>query len=329
MKPHSLKRMTIATRLLWAFLIMALVPLSIVTYLTYTISEQSLRAEVTNSLRAIADSKANQIETYVRERQRNVTALARMPILMHTFASLDQAFFDHGIGSPEYTAVENELRPFLSDYLAQSGYADIFLISPSGDTIFSVRQGEDLGSNFYTGPNRDTELVRVFDRAKSFLVTEVSNFEYYAATNAPAAFIAAPVLKGGVAIGGVVLQMSNQEVYNVVNDYTGLGKTGETVVGSQGDHEVVFVTPLRHDPYAAFRRKVPLGSALDVPLQQAAQGRQGYGIGTDYRGKQVMTAWRYLPSLRWAMVVKIDDAALAGDPANAAVREPGKDFSER
>jgi sigma-B regulation protein RsbU (phosphoserine phosphatase) len=164
----------------------------------------------------------------------------------------------------------------------------------------------------YTGPNKDTELARVFDRAKTLLVTEVSNFEYYAATNVPAVFIAAPVLQGGVAIGVVVLQMSNQEVYTVVNDYTGLGKTGETVVGSRGDHDVVFVTPLRHDPYAAFRRKVPLGSAIDVPLQQAAQGGQGYGMGTDYRAKQVMTAWKYLPSLRWAMVVKIDtDEAFA------------------
>ena len=66
MKPHLLKRMTIATRLLWAFLVMALVPLSVVTYLTYTISEQALRAEVTHNLRVIADSKANQIETYAR-----------------------------------------------------------------------------------------------------------------------------------------------------------------------------------------------------------------------------------------------------------------------
>src|SRR4030095_5642501 len=102
MKPHVLKRITIATRLLWAFLIMALVPLSVVTYLTYTISEQSLRAEVTNNLRAIADNKGNQIETYARERQRNVTALARMPSIVNAFEPLDQAFHDHGIGAPEY-----------------------------------------------------------------------------------------------------------------------------------------------------------------------------------------------------------------------------------
>ena len=308
MKLRLFKRITIATRLLWAFLVLALVPLSLVTSLTYSISEQALRAEVTNNLRAIADSKANQIETYARERQRNVTALARMPSIVNAFEPLDQAFHDYGIGAPAYTAVEHALRPFLSDYLAQSGYADVLLISPSGDAIFSVRQGEDLGSNFYTGPNKDTELARVFDRAKNLLVTEVSNFEYYAATNEPAAFIAAPVLQDGEVIGVVVLQMSNQEVYKVVNDATGLGNTGETVVGSRVDNDVVFVTPLRHDPYAAFRRRLPLGSALGLALQQAAQGRQGHGLDLDYRGQQVMAAWQYLPSLRWAMVVKIDAA---------------------
>ena len=98
MKSLLRKRMTIATRLLWSFLVMALVPLSIVTYLISTTSEHSLRAEVTNNLRAIADSKANQIDTYVRERQRNVTALARMPSLVHAFAPLDRAFRDHGRG---------------------------------------------------------------------------------------------------------------------------------------------------------------------------------------------------------------------------------------
>ena len=36
---------------------MALVLLCVVTYLAYTISEQSLRAEVTNTLCAIADNK--------------------------------------------------------------------------------------------------------------------------------------------------------------------------------------------------------------------------------------------------------------------------------
>ena len=63
-------------------------------------------------------------------------------------------------------------------------------------------------------------MARVFDRAKTLLVTEVSNFAYYAATNAPAAFIAAPVLQGRRSDpGSWCCKMNNQEVYTVVNDY--------------------------------------------------------------------------------------------------------------
>jgi hypothetical protein len=39
----------------------------------------------------------------------------------------------------------------------------------------------------------------------TYTITEISNFEHYAATNEPAVFIAAPVLKGGIVIGVVVL----------------------------------------------------------------------------------------------------------------------------
>jgi signal transduction histidine kinase len=84
------------------------------------------------------------------------------------------------------------------------------------------------------------------------------------------------------------------------------------VVGSRVDNDVVFVTPVRHDPLVAFRRRIPLGSEIETVLQQAAQQTPGDGLDTDYRGKQVMAAWQYLPSLRWAMAVKIDtDEAFA------------------
>ena len=148
MKVLLMKRLTIATRLLCAFLVIALVPLSIVTYLTYTISDQSLRHEVGNNLQSIADSKAHQIETYARERQQDVTVLARLPIFVNSFEPLEQAFREQGIDAPEYTAIEHELRPFLRDYLARARYADLFLIAPSGDAMFSARKGEDLGSSF-------------------------------------------------------------------------------------------------------------------------------------------------------------------------------------
>jgi methyl-accepting chemotaxis protein WspA len=63
---------------------------------------------------------------------------------------------------------------------------------------------------------------------------------------------------------------------------------------------------LRFDANSAFHRKLALGSSLGVPMQRAVQGQRGYGRVLDYRGREVMAVWSYLPSFRWGMVIKQD-----------------------
>jgi signal transduction histidine kinase/CheY-like chemotaxis protein len=303
------RRMTlrIGTKFIVWFLIISSVPLAVVAGLAYRNSEKTLRLQVTEQLRITAESKSRAIETYFLERQRNVTTFAHTPSLIHAMEDLNAAFTRRGLDSPAYAAADSGARPFLTHYKESAGYYDLFLVSRDGNAIFSVNRGEDLGSNYRTGPYRATGLAKAFDKANTLLETEVSDFEYYPATNEPAAFIAAPVLDAhGQVIGAVVLQMSNTEVYALAEDYTGLGATGETVIGSRINDQAVFVTPVRNDPNAAFKRRVALGAQRDVPLQLAVQGKKGQGIAVDYRGVKVLAVWRYLPAFRWGMVVKID-----------------------
>ena len=44
--------------------------------------------------------------------------------------------------------------------------------------------------------------------------------------------MAAPVLRDDVVLGVIAVEINNEEVYRIVNDYTGLGETGETMVAS-------------------------------------------------------------------------------------------------
>ena len=301
-------RPTIASRLAWWFLGIGLVPLGLVTYLLSATSEEALRQAVTTQLRAVADAKANQIETYARERRRNVAALARLPGLVDGLERLAAVYRAHGVASPEYAAADRPLRDYLGAYVRESGYTDLFLVAPDGDSVFALKRGVLLGFNYYTGPQKGTELAQAFDRAKTLMETEVSDFQLDPLSGEPAAFVAAPVVKAGVVIGVLVVQIDNREVYDIVNDYTSLGATGETVVGSRVGDRVVFVTPVRHDPAAVFRRFVPMGDRLAPALQRAVRGVKGHGIALDYRGREVLADWMYLPSLRWGMVVKIDTA---------------------
>ncbi|MCK5011667.1 MAG: cache domain-containing protein, partial [Deltaproteobacteria bacterium] len=306
LKQKILKGPKIATKFLGLSLLMALLPLGFFGYVTYSNSIETLEKEVMNRLIAIADNKANQIENYIVEKRKDVAALANTPTIINAMEKFVVLFKEKGTDSAEYSALDKELRPFLTYYNKSFGYYDLFLISCEGDIVFTVIKEDDFGTNLKTGPYKDSELTKVFDRAQTLMKTEVSDFKYYAPSKKPAAFIAAPVIKEKKVIGAVAFQLDNEEAYELMQDYTSLGKTGETLIGSKIGNEAVFVNPLRHDPQAAFRRKVPIGSEEALPIQEAVQGRKGSGLSIDYRGKEILAVWRYLPSPRWGMVVKID-----------------------
>lgn len=305
-----LKKLGIGGKLLLCFLAVALLPLALAGSWAVRHAANTLRNEVTTNLSSAVDAKARQVDTYFSEARHNVTTLAHNPSIIDAMQRFDAAYHGGGANSVDYAAVDDELRPFLKYYQSyyedEDRYYDLFLISPQGDVVFTVMKEDDFATNLLTGPYRDTELARAFQTAATSHVTDISDFRHYAPSDEPAGFITAPVLKGERLVGVVALQMSVREIDELAADYTGLGHTGEIVFASREGEELLFVAPLRHDPQAAFQRKVRFGSQDSVPVQQALQGRKGSGIAIDYRGKETLAAWRYLPQIRWGLVVKVD-----------------------
>ena len=306
---HNLRKPRLATRLLGWFLLLTTVPMALIMYVTYERGAAAVRREVEQSLEASSKAKAVQVENYVVERKRNVSGLSRIPDIVNALADFNQAFKKGGFSSAEYVEIDQRMRPFLTSVKESRGYTDLFLISPEGECVFAVTKGEVWGSNIVTGPYRDSSLAKVFERTKSMLDAEVSDFDYYQASNESSAFIAAPVMRGRTLIGVIELQLNNAEIYRLLSDYTGLGETGETVVNSLRGDKLIFMAPTRHDPNAAFRRQIPL---KELPkyhaLYEAAQGRASTRaeVVTDYNGKHALAVWRFLPSFRWGMVTKIE-----------------------
>lgn len=317
------KKISITTQFIVIFLLVALAPLILVSYINFSSSQKALQKEITDRLSVLADYKAGQIETYIKERQDDAAILASVPDVTSAIEQLSRAYAK-GAASQEYTAVDNRFRDFLKSYQESLKYYDLFLINPQGEILFTVLHEPDFATNLNTGLYKDTALAEVFKKSQTLLETSISEFKTYEPSSGKtAAFIAAPVFKNGNLLGSIALQMNRDQIYSVVQDLTGLGTTGETVIGKkrashagltaedghitqkQGDH-VIFLNPLRHDPEAAFKREVFLGEANGLPIQNAVQGIKGSGLSVDYRGKPVIAAWRYLPSFDWGMVVKID-----------------------
>ena len=120
----------------------------------------------------------------------------------------------------------------------------------------------------------------------------------------------------GAFIGVIAFEVDMTPIYNLIQDTTGLGNTGEVLVARKIGNQAEFLNPLRHDPNAALKRRVTLGEESGRPIQEAIQGRTSSGLAIDYRGKKVIAAWRYIPSLDWGLVAKIDTSEAFADVTN-------------
>ena len=288
---------SIAGRLLIWFLLISLVPCAVITTLTVRSASHALEDSVHDNLSQIAASKAVELENYCRERLADITMLASDPNFINA--------------ASEFTSTQAQLsvkqtNRFLSEAAEAAGFLEMFVIDPKGKIVFSANPNFTNEDSILTGTFASTELAAGFERSRTLLQSELSGFQIYASNPKPIAFLTCPILKDGREIAVLAGGIGPERVWRILADMSGLGNTGEIVVGESIGDEVLVTAPLRSDPNSAFRRKISIGKAQGSATQMAASGNRGYGIVTDYRGVEVAAAWCYLPSFRWGMNVKQD-----------------------
>jgi serine phosphatase RsbU (regulator of sigma subunit) len=286
------------------FVAIALVPLAIVTVSTSLAAERALRNQVTTGLYAIARRQANQIATYVREREQNVATLSRMPGTIDALEELGRALAGTDRQGPAFDTLDRQYRPFLSYYQEAFGYDDLVLALRDGRVVFSARGRQAVGVNLRAAPYRTTGLGVAFDRIRTLLEIDFSDFAPSGEGDV-AAFLAAPVLRENRLLGVVILRLNNSEILRILADDTGLGETGETLITRRIDDDAVIVAPPGHRADAPVTRRIALGSPFGIPEQRAVLGSRGEGISVDHQGRRVLAVWRYVPALGAGLVVKI------------------------
>jgi signal transduction histidine kinase len=292
--------------ILW-FLFIAIIPLGIATKISYDSSRKALVEEITNSLVAVAENKANQIKVFLYEKERNATRLSQMTDVVDAFEKFNQAFKAGGAYTPAYVEADNEYRSFFAYYQKSFDYSNLYLANYDGDVIFAVRGSRKTMSLYEMAIYQKSEIANVFVKAAKSSKLEISDFEIDPEEGG-VLYIGAPIMKGSEVIGVLILQMNNEGVSRLVEDYTSLGETGEIILAARVNKEILFITPVRFDLNAAFKRRSDAGEGGGPEIQRAVSGNIGSGTGNDYRGAQVYTVRRFFSAFRWGMVVKMDTA---------------------
>lgn len=283
------------------FFAISFFPALIITVLTYRDYAKTFEKDELGSLNHIANYKATEIKLYFDNVAGNIRSMQSSWCIKENLPIIIKHFNDRA--SPAFISARKILDERFQPTQETRGLIDIMLVDTNGIVVYGTnREHAHVG-----GPVGDPGNKAFEEGSKGIYVTDV--FPDQDGNKRYRLLISAPYLTSDGALLGVILfEINPDSIFKLTEDFTGLGKTGETLLGMREDDNAIYLNPLRHDPKSAFSKRIRIGSNIAIPIQKAVQGEDGSGYSIDYRGVKVIAAWRYIPSIRWGLVAKIDIA---------------------
>jgi methyl-accepting chemotaxis protein len=296
------RRFSLNYKLIFIMLAISLIPIAILGYLITNQSSQALEEANFNQLDSIRINKANQIETYYKDRKADVNVLSDTPIIVDAFNNFNSAFKSGGTEGVMYDIYLEQFGSYFNTYAEENTYYDIFLINLDGDIIYTQAQESDLGQNLKSGDLSNSNLTRSYTQALKGELSLV-DFQYYQPSQSAAQFVTAPIKENEEIIGLVSLQISDQDINSIMSEVSGLGESGETyLVGSDN--------LMRSDSRFSESNDILEKEIKTTATENALAGNQGSQIINDYRGTRVLSSYSKLNivDFDWAIMAEIDEA---------------------
>ena len=303
-----------------AFIVLGLATIKGLPFSSFNGWSGSAKQEAVKSLNLIADLRKERIKIWFRERQGDAQVVAdsqiikaNFPLLIPTngsFSSTDKNNKGFLLRTQNQEAF-NQIHTFLSS--VQNAYTQndtakyrlIRVVDAKTRRVLVSTNDAEIGSTF---DEHDKALNMVIRSGQDY-IGDASSIDYH---SVPHIDIARAIIgpEGGV-MGVVVLEVEIANVFDPsLQDSSGMGKTGETLLVNRQSH---ILTPLRHPLADGTQARVLEYKITTKPALFAASGREGTIESIDYRGHEVIAAYRYIrisPDWGWGMVVKIDRAQL-------------------
>ncbi len=293
--------MTVRTKLLSIFLLFVVLPTALFLGFFFSQARAVMKEKNIQSLISVGELKKERIETYFATCRHELEGTRNIRLLRNTLPLLTKPLQPQAARS--YQLAIRELDEHLSLFLKTIGYKDVMLTDREGRVVYTVDKSQWAR---HVGKPLQDPGGQAFSRGRQGVYLS-DIFRDPLGENALRMLGAAPVqdLQGNFT-GLIVFEFDLEFIYGFIQDTTGLGVTGETLLGKRVGDAALFLNPLRHDPQAALLRTVRMSNVKGLPMQNAVRGKKGAGIGRDYRGKEVIAAWDFMPALGWGLVAKID-----------------------
>lgn len=287
--------MSIRKKLILTLLIIAVVPMLFVGTLGYFSAKQALEDAKISALSGICDLKVKKLEAFIIDRKKEIAFLKAYPGINDIIGALAQK---PSVDPAPLDGLLNSLQEayhFTNAVIATVDGQINYAMTGSHSAEYTQPYLPDLTVETKTPKTDGTRISDVFISGRL--------------NSQMAILVTSPIYRPDNTLAGWLgLEYDIAPIFDSIQDNTGLGQTGETLIAKRVGQSALFLNPLRFDPGASLKRKIEIGDRHGLPIQAALNGKNGHGFAADYRSQPVIAAWRFIPSLGWGMVTKIDVA---------------------
>lgn len=299
--PANLKYgLSIKCKIAALFLLIAVIPISLVTFVTFEHYKNTLEEQHILQLNNLASFKIREIEHFFDDLKISLKVLQRSYNIRRHLPELEGAVKDPA--GAQLLAIKDTLDFQLKPMQEYWALRNIILLNPRGEIRYASNPPATLSLP------RDL-LDKIQEEGKS-RIDSSDVFLNPGEPGSPQMLIAGPIFERSSEelLGIIVYHLDLSAIERLVKETIGLGRTGEVIVGKKTGKEFMFLHPIRHDLKAPLRKISTEAQKVEMPMQRAAEGFEGAGRSLDYRQEKVIAAWRHVRPFGWGLVAKIDEA---------------------
>lgn len=222
----NLRRVTsgLTRQILQWFLLLSLVPLALISGLSYQTARNQLFESTVRNLEDVTRLQTAFIQAKFSHWLVQLNAESERFSNSQFLETLIQRLADQGKSPPEFiksyawAKIIDEKGIDLTNLLNSFNYHDVFLIDQQGNILFSVAKEGDLGENLNQGYLATTRFSATVKQSLFSGKTVFSDLEYYAySDNKMSAFVAAPLLDAhGEKLGVIAFQLSEDQINQTI-----------------------------------------------------------------------------------------------------------------
>ncbi len=279
--------MQLRTQIIIILVSIVIVMMTLSSIIQYRTAKRAHLTEIQNHLKSLSTAKRLRFTGLISKRQEQLIMLQTREQLRENFA----LYLQTGSRATQLSLKSSITR--IRDRMPS--FKEIHLVALDGRVISST-ENRMINTSF-TARESFNHAVKgelclhetFYDKNRDLTITMAGILEYEEGN-----------------LGVIMVEMEADDIQSIINDYSGLGETGETTIARRlPGGKIYYITPTRFQAKPGDSLIIDVNSGVIMDL--AIRGVNGIRTeAVDYRNETVIAVPSYINEIGWGMVTKID-----------------------